>query len=200
MSDLDSRIVERMTRVIREHGLELLERYPNDLLVHDRNILERAAVDGAQIAWMVGHCHTHMVILGLHPDENQNVGYLTNLSSSDHFYLLKVKGDAFTMQEVGREAFARLSNTSVPYARKGVKDAFWLLRNGVRVGYVRVEWIGTLAAPRYKVTLTPVHGCSALDLSALYVWGSRALAEVARSLFTPGDIVLAESEKILQAA
>lgn len=200
MSDLVNRIIDRMSMIIQEHGLELLQRYPNDLLVHDRNVLERAAVNGAQIAWMVGHCHTHMVILGLHPKENQNVGYLAHIGNDDRFYLIKVSADTFTMKEVSRDDFAKLSNTSVRYAREGAKDAFWLTRNRCRVGYIQVEWIGTPQAPRYKVTLTPVAGCSALDLSALHLWGSWALTEVGRSLFTPGELILADPLRIQEAA
>lgn len=169
---------------ILRHKLELLQRYPRDLLVHDREMLVRAAVPGAKIAWMVGHCHTHLVVLGLHAEENGNVAYLTNLSNDDRFYLLEVSRDGKpTLKEVDRKEFAALSLTPVPYSREGDDRNFWLYRSGARIGHCSINMSWPQAGATAAAQITPVVGVSGGDHAALELWCSRACASLAQSLF-----------------
>ena len=114
---LVERIIEAAKAEIEKYALELLQRYPDDLLVHDRSALEIYAVGGARIGWMVGHSHTHLVPLGIHPGTNQEVTYLTNLANDDRFYeiVISSSGENFTMKEITREDFAGLARTPVRY-------------------------------------------------------------------------------------
>lgn len=112
-------ILTEMQSIVAKHGLNLMQTYPNDLLVHDRRMLEHFACNGASIAWMVGHCHTHIVNLGLHPDENEMVRYLTNLSSEDLFYLVKIFAGDVAFKEVDRKGFSELATTPAQYIKFG---------------------------------------------------------------------------------
>lgn len=182
--NLVNRLIDAMKQQIETYGLELLQRYPNDLLVHDRSVLERFATAGASIAWMVGHCHTHIVCLGLHQKENEMTAYLTNMGNDDRFYLIRIHtDDNFTFKEVDRKQFAALSNTPVSYSMDGVPEAFWLLRGNDRLGYCKVERTGTMQDLIHNVTITPVAGASALDIAALTMWSEKAAVKVAGSLF-----------------
>lgn len=181
--DMVLSIIDAMQDVIQKHGLQLLERYPSDLLVHDKAALEEYAVPGAMIAWMVGHSHTHIVLLGLHDDENKTVTYLTNMGNDDRFYVIKVHSGRFTMSEVSREQFAAMKSTHVPYARQGSVGNFWLVRGKERVGHIALQNIGTLHQAKVSATITPVAGINALDRSALGKWAQKSIVEMAGTLF-----------------
>jgi len=47
-----NKIIDAMLAEVARYKLELLQRYPNDLLVHDRISLERGAHAGAKFCWM----------------------------------------------------------------------------------------------------------------------------------------------------
>lgn len=182
MQQVDA-ILQAMLAQINLHSLELMTHYPNDLLIHDRAILERAAHRGALIAWMVGDCHTHINLLGIHPEENKCVTYYTNLSSKDHFYVLHVMAGSFTLKEVTREAFAKLDRTPIPYKRIGAADAFWLCRGDLKIGYCKLTREGDFQTRKYNIELSPVSGIDEIDKAALLTWASHAAVEVAHTLF-----------------
>ncbi len=57
---LVNQIIQSMQDIVVKHGLELMQHYPNDLLVHDKAHLMGMASPGAQFAWVVGDTHTHI--------------------------------------------------------------------------------------------------------------------------------------------
>jgi hypothetical protein len=190
-----------MQAVITIYRLEVLQRYPDDLLVHDKSMLERIAVPGATIAWMVGHSHTHLVAMGLHSVENLNVTYLTNLASEDKFFVLNIgQGHSIKMSEIDRQQFAALSNTSVPYERRGDSSNFWLYRQRSKLGHVAIEQIGPWQDRKCVATITPVTGISAHERAALAVWCSYAITELTGTLFARREIGWTEPIAIAQAA
>lgn len=194
-------VLNAMRRFIAKYKLEVMQRYRDDLLVHDRAMLERLAVPGARIAWMVGHCHTHMVALGFHPDENLHVQYLTNLANEDRFYVLNIgNGDRIQMQELDHQAFAGLSSTAVPYQRKGDASNFWLMRNNAKVGHVALEQTGHWQDRQITATLTPMAGISAHEIAALEIWAGYAVTELAGTLFIRSKLNWAEPIEVAQAA
>lgn len=169
-----------------------MQRYPNDLLVHDRAVLENAAHPGAFIAWMVGDSHTHIVSLGVHQKENACVTYLTNLASSDHFYTLRIHADRFELKEIGRKAFGKLNATPVPYQRTGTAESFWLCRHDTRIGHCKITRTGDYQSYKYTAEMSPMPAISALDKTALQHWASQAITEITQSLFTPCEFVFAD--------
>lgn len=197
--DVVSSIMDAMQDAIRKYGLELLERYPNDLLVHDKATLETFAVPGAKIAWMIGHSHTHIVTLGLHADENKTVTYLTNMGNDDRFYVIKVHPGRFTMGEVNREQFAAMESTQVPYTRRGSVENFWLVRGKDRMGHIALQNIGSLHERKVSATITPVAGIGALDRSALEMWAGKAIVEMAHTLFVQQELIWAKPVYLAQS-
>lgn len=190
------KINESMQALIRLHELEVLERYPTDVTVHDLAVLEWAAKPRAVIAWMVGHSHSHIVPLGLNPKENQDVIGMTNMASEDRFYVIKVgKVGDFTMKEIDRAGFADLSNTPVPYGREGGVTNFWLARKGNRVGHINLENTGDWQTKRYQAVITPIAGISELDQAALNLWCQNSVVEAAHTLFVSYEVVWAEAEE-----
>jgi hypothetical protein len=190
-------ILNAMQAVIAKHALEVLQRYPNDLLVHDKAILEKVAVPGAKIAWMVGHSHTHMVSLGFHKQEGMNVEGLINLANEDRFYVLNIcSGEKFTMTEVDRKDFSQLGNTPVHYEREGGVDNFWLLHHKNRVGHIGLKRVNSWI----EAKITPLMGITEHQLAALEIWCSCAIVELAGSLFVKSDVNWAEPLRLEQAA
>lgn len=191
--DVVQRLLGAMQSMIEKYGLEVLQRYPNDLLVHDRAILEQTAWPGAKIAWMVGHCHTHIVPLGLHPEENLVVTYLTNMSSEDRFFVFNIhRNDSFKMEELDRDGFAALSRSEVSYKNAGEITNFWLMRHKNKVGHISLKAVGTLNEPKVEVVITPASGTAELSRAALLTWASHSVRKWTQSLFTRTAFTWAE--------
>lgn len=191
-SQTDSLITVMRTE-IEKHGLELLQRYPNDLLVHDRAVLDWAAVPGMRIAWMVGHSHTHIVPLGLHDEETGMVSCLLNMGRDDRFYLIEVGPSGFVMKEVTRGAFEQLAKEQTRYAMAGSPEGFWLKRRDKSsVGTVEITRKGDWQNTVYRARISPVAGVAEIDKAALCVWCSHAIRKVAGTLFARSEITWAE--------
>lgn len=198
-TNLVNNIIEAMKVAIFSHSLDLLNTYPGDLLVHDRASLMTGAAEGATIAWVVGHSHTHLVHLGFNRKQNESVGYLTNLGSDDRFYVLKIgRDEKLTLREVERTAFAALSTTPILYERKGDVSAFWLYRGSSKLGYVALTRVGNPL--QVAATITPVDGLSDHAKAALLIWCEQACVEMAHSLFVHTEVTWADPIKLALAA
>ena len=192
-------ILNAMKAVITKFKLEVLQRYPDDLLLHDKAMLERFAVPDAQIAWMVGHSHTHLVALGFHPVENLNVRYLTNLANEDRFFVLNIgREHSFKLSEIDRTQFAALSNTQVHYERRGDSTNFWLYRGRVKLGHVALEQVGTWQSRKINAVITPIRGISEHEHAALGIWCSYAITALTGTLFVSSDIKWTEAIELAQ--
>lgn len=182
-----AKIVDLLLGVIIDGGFELLQRYPKDLLVHDRAMLEAAAFPGAKIAWMCGHSHTHMYPLGLHPLSNEGVTWVTNMADDDRFFLIKVgHGEQFSLTEMNRKNFEALQHTPIVFKPEGqsVTD-FWLTKHGKRIGYISTESTVGKNDRLIVVHLTPVAGITEHEKYVLELWGCNAASKKAGSLLTP---------------
>jgi hypothetical protein len=178
-------LIQQLQHIIASGRLELLDRYPNDLLVHDRLSFERFWAPGQRFGWMVGHSHTHVTALGLHPDENKSVTYVLNLSSTDRFFEITVGRDetTFRIEERGRDAYAALQRVPVDYRKVGVDNKFDVYRANNRVGHVTVEASGPYTERIYKAVLTPTCVANKADKAALHVWADHAARSIAGTLF-----------------
>jgi len=176
-------LIEAMTTLVHVHNFDLLKRYPSDLLVHDRNMLGEFACPGTRFAWVLGHAHTHLVTLGLHPDENNLVDCFTSLCSSDRFFVIHVRsGSTFNIEEVTREEFRLLKHTRVPYSVVGSTTEFTLCRES-RVGHASIKRTGAIGNVEYQVALTPYAGATAADIAALKLWASHRVRTAAGTFF-----------------
>jgi len=203
MSNLVDNIIAAMLAEIEKHGLELMQRYPDDLRLHDRRVIARNAVAGGKLAWVVGHSHTHLAVLGIHPDQNEHPTWLTNLANADRFYVLDISatGASFALKELSREAFRGLANTPIPYNRIGLADAFWLYKNKTRVGTCRTEFKGIVDGRRsYHAFLSVMEGTPKKDKVALENWAAYASNELAGSLFRDLDFTWEPAIELALAA
>lgn len=190
MSNLVDNIIAAMLAEIEKHGLELMQRYPDDLLQHDRRVIARNAVAGGKVAWVVGHSHTHLAVLGIHPDQNEHPAWLTYLANADRFYVLDISatGASFTLNELTREAFRGLATTPIPYNRVGPASAFWLYKNKTRVGTCRTKFKGIVNGRRsYHAFLSVMEGTPEKCKVALEAWAAYASNELASTLLRDLD-------------
>ena len=174
------KIIDVMQQEIVRHGFELMQRYPRDLLVHDRAILTQYAKPGAVIAWVIGHCHSQAVAVGIHQQEHSLLTALAKQSRSDQFYRLECAADTFELTHITRDDYLALSHTPIPYLATRNPKNFVLSRNGIAVGQCQIT------PPDYRVSkdrthtlaLTPTCSATALDLAALECYGRQALRKI----------------------
>lgn len=199
---LVTQIIQSMQDIVVKHGLDLMQRYPNDLLVHDKAHLMGMATPGAQFAWVVGDAHTHIVSLGLSKEENENVGYLTKLANKDKFYTIKINtGNRVVFTELDRKAFEALASTPVRYSMScGDFSNFWLMSGKNAIGHILVESVGTIQERKMLGHVRPVEGISLLDTVALKHWVGHAIIKTAGTLFIRSDTVWDEAIPQQQAA
>jgi hypothetical protein len=195
-------VIQSMQDIIVKHGLELMQHYPNDLLVHDKANLMLMATPGAQIAWVVGNMHTHIVNLGLSRQENEAVGYLTNLSSSDQFYLINISsGYRANFTKLSRDEFENLALTPVSYSMScGDYSDFWLMRSDTQIGRISVDVTGNYQERFFHGKVKPLEGITELDKVALQHWVNQAIIKISGTLFVRSDTVWEEVIPSRQAA
>lgn len=174
------KMIDAMQKEVERHGFELLQRYPRDLLVHDRAILAQYAKPGAIIAWVIGHCHSQAVAVGIHEMEHSLLTTLAKQSRTDQFYRLDCGNDHFKLTSITREDYLALCNTPIPYTATRNPKNFVLSRNGINVGHCQVT------PPDYRVSrdrihvleLTPTRNASPLDLAALECYGRQSIRKI----------------------
>jgi hypothetical protein len=181
---LSKRIVNAMTVEVDKYGLRLMQHYPDDLLVHDRKLLDQMAQPCAHLALVIGDTHTHIVAVGIHPRENESIDCLLALAATDRFYDIRIAADGatFDMREIGREAFSELRDIMPHYARHGETGDCWLVRDDTRIGQIRVQPAPPSSKVTFVYTLTPTREATPLDRYALEVWAGYDARAMAQSL------------------
>jgi hypothetical protein len=188
-------LIKTMVAEVKSNGLELLARYPDDLLVHDRRFLQEHLVEGVSIAWVVGHSHTHCALVGISDEQSDLIWHLSALSQDDVFYRIDIKSGKATLKKLSRDQFTDLSKIKPAYTAVLNWD-FEVKRNGKRVGFVQIEPHGSYQTRTYECTVSPDPDATAKDVVALTVWAKRAIARQHGSLFWSGNIVV-KTEKEL---
>lgn len=192
---LAEQMIALMLGQIELHGLEVLEHYPNDVHIHDRNTLNIHATNGMDMAWTVSDTSTHLVPLGLSLKKNEEVSYLMNLSSRQRFYRLSINNDTCCIKELTREAFAELGRVRVPYRLGAPKVADGLntiYRNDVKIGMIHLKDIGNWNSRAYEVTILPEKGLCLRDQIALQVFSERLPVDITGTLFVRTKVEWAE--------
>lgn len=174
------RIIEAMQAEVKKHGLDLMQHYPLDLTLHDKNQLLMEAVPGARFAWTVHDTSTNLSLLGVHPERNKEPTYLLNLSSRQKFYELKIREGGFALTEVSKKDYEALSRTPIPYRRIGEQKGFVLEERGRKIGSIGVKDVGNSL---FEVEILPEADASPLSLVALSAYAQRAPVEIAHTLF-----------------
>lgn len=197
---LVDRVIEALLAEINKYDLEVMSRYPNDLLIHDRNMLMMNAVPGARLAWTVYENSTRMIPLGLTKQQNEEVTYGTNTSSRQRFYELTIGYGSFKLKEVFLKDFEALCRVPVPYRKEGANECFSLMKGDFRIGVVRYTDVGNYNSRKYEVEVTPVASLSAIDTVALSAWADRGAVDLAHTLFVRTHTTWNDSEAKVLAA
>lgn len=183
-----AKIYAAMLKQIAKHQFQVVQRYPRDLECDYRKLCA-VAHPGAQIAWVVGHSHTHLVVLGLEAEQNELVESLVTLSSTDRYYLIKVGASEVSITERTRADFAQLVSTKIPYTSSGGNYAFTIRKEGHPLVDCAMERTGTYDRVLYKVKISQRTQITPLDRVAIEYWCHRAVATCSGSLFTKRDLM-----------
>lgn len=186
-----------MLAKIEENNFTVHKVYPVDLIC-DRAHLERHANVGASIAWVVGDTHTHIISLGLEPEQNELVHCFTHLSSKDKYYLIQIGHGSYTFKELNREKFGALSTTKIPYRKVGTSQDFTLYKGATRIAHCVTQRTGRYDNLVFNVSVTPTDMMSALDRSATEFWCNRNVSEAGGSIFNKREIVWNEAGHLTQ--
>lgn len=176
-----------MLAIIDKHQFQVAKLYPVDLIC-DRSRLEVSAAAGASIAWCVGDTHTHIVFLGLEPENNEMVHCFTNLSSRDKFYLIKLGHGDYSFKELDRKQFANLATTKIPYRMIGTGSDFTLYKDSRRLAHCVTERHGSYENTVFKAQITGFDSLSTLDQYAVELWCNRKISEASGSVFSKREL------------
>lgn len=179
-------IINAMLSLVDKHGLTLMKRYPRDLLVHDRAVLERIAVPGGSAAWLVGHSHTHLVPLGIHRESSALLGHLKGIiDRDDRFYRIDFgRGqEGFSFHEIDRDQFIAMQSRPIAYQRTGYGPDFKLYSGERYVGHCDIKCTDR-RTHQYEAHITPALDASKLDRAALYEWVGQEVVAHGGTLFS----------------
>ncbi|MCE2722066.1 MAG: hypothetical protein LW865_02090 [Betaproteobacteria bacterium] len=163
-------MIRQMVDVVNQNGFLLLQRYPDDLMVHDRAYLTRFARPGMVFAWCVGDSHSHLTIVGLTKSDTELVSALTGLGSKDRFFRIRCSADGAMFDALSREEFARLATTPVPYQVKNTTDGIALWRDEELVGTALIRRLTPepqCTNATYEAIIRPAAAVSEVELAAL---------------------------------
>lgn len=196
---LVNNLIIAMEAQVKHHGLNLMNSYPNDLLIHDRNALNVIASPGARIGWMVGDRHTHLVSIGIHPEDNDMLPTLTNLCNSDKFYFIdinRMEAGGFLMKQVSRDDFKKPWNEKCNFSRSGEKFNFVVNHGKDVIGSVDIDIAGNMESRVFVCNVHPVSGITQLERTALHVWASKGVNHAAGTLFNRSELHWNEAKMV----
>lgn len=181
-------IINYLKAFIERNNLEVLSRYPNDLLVHDRNQFTKLAAPGMRFGWKADHSSTHLITIGVHLKEMELIPTLAGLTSASKYleiFIPYVGPVCYT--EHTSETFAQLANKEVPFRMVGEPSDFMVYRGARRLGRIVLENKGYFndSTPRTfeaNIYEDPTDG-SAKDIPVLRIWAEHAITTCAGTLF-----------------
>lgn len=189
-------VVEILRNKVKECGLTLLDHYPADLETHDRKTIEMFLLNGFSVAWCVGNYHTHCFPLGIHPEDNLCVTYVTQLSGSDCYFALRYdkKAEKLSVIAKSREQFNALQSTPVAFKRVGQADSFLLTRGNRELAQVnlRRKHSGTYG---YNATIVRVDS-KPNEVPVIERWAFRSAVELGHTLFMGIDVTWKERVRV----
>jgi hypothetical protein len=185
--------LRQMVDVVKQHRLELLQRYPDDLMISDLGYLKRYARPGVVFAWCVGDCHSHLTMLGFTKADTELVSALTNLANNDRFFRIRCLSDDVVLDALSREQFSALATTPVPYQVKNTTEGITFWRHDEPIGAALIRRL--LPEPQqsnasYEAIITPKYGVTEVDLAAFEAATCRRIHELG-SLFAFYNITVA---------
>ncbi len=188
-------LIDKMVDLVKQKGLELMSRYPADLLVHDRRFLQENLVEGVTIAWVVGHSHTHCALVGISEEQSDLIWHLSSLNESDVYCRIDVRNCKAAVKELSRQQFTDLSKIKPAYSARF--DWQFDVRHGSDlIGHVHIEPKGSFENRSYEITVSPKSNASAKDLVGLQQLAKRGAARQHGSLFWRGEIIVKSDKEL----
>ena len=195
-----NRIDAAMEKIISDNGFGVTQRYPKDRVL-DLEIIRSVENSAAQIGWCVGDSHTHIVILGVHPENNEMVDCFTKLSSTDKFYRLSLTGsEDFKLTEVSRAEFSALKSTPIAYSKRAALDQldFAFFKHDKPIANVNIRSTGTFANRQFEVTFEPLEYMTAIDKRAAEAWANKTICAHIHSLWFSWELVWKNVQPVCQ--
>lgn len=178
------KIIEAMSKLAANQIGKLMKRYPDDVAVHDRRILDELENAVCEIAWVVGDSHTHMAVLGVSEEQNQMVNCFAWLANDDAYFRLSLlANNQFRLTALDRAAFEKLSSTKIEFLRAGNNHNFTLLKNALPIAAVSIESKGNWETRSFKIQIRPISDLSAFDRHAILEWTRWSIGQATGSLF-----------------
>lgn len=178
------RLIAAMISLVHSHGFQLMETYPNDLLIHDRNVLEKYEGHSGILGWCLGDTHTHICTLGIHPNENEAVSHLLNLGSKDLFYKIVLNGsEDFKIVEQTPEQFKNLMHIPIPYTCFGSELSFHCSYKEAPIVQCIIEIKGSFRDRMYVAHLKALKPLSIVEKMAAEYFAYHAIRTHSGTIF-----------------
>lgn len=182
------RLIAAMISLVQSHGFQLMQTYPNDLLIHDRRVLEKFEGHSGVLAWCLGDTHTHMCALGIHPDENIAVTYYLNLGSRDRFYKIVLNGsEDFKIVEQTPEQFRNLQQTKISYTKAGDDLSFTCSYKDTPIAQCHITIHGSFRERNYVAQMKALKPLSIVDKMSVEYFAYHAIRNYSGTLFFKAD-------------
>ncbi|MDA8153170.1 MAG: hypothetical protein M0003_10740 [Acidithiobacillus sp.] len=183
-NDQHREIVDRMIDVIKDVGLEILQRHPTDVVVYDRQRLVQIAYPGAQLLWMVSNSASHLFLLGVHPDENKGAKEATTFGMDFICHIQVCKKVKFS--PLTPDNAAVLCDRSVPeYTASYISGgAVEVHHHGQKIATMEI----TTSHGQAPVTIIPESTITTTERCAIQLWAEKYQTNYADSIFAKGEI------------
>jgi hypothetical protein len=131
-------VVQKLLDIIKHHKLEVMEHYPNDVLVCDAEMLEKAWFPGARIAWAASTSSTQLIVLNTGSKSTREMLQAIGSYSMSYkvWYLLSNVGGKVVAKELTAEQFATLEDDSTLTTKQIERGRYQILENGAPVAGV----------------------------------------------------------------
>lgn len=153
--------------------------------MHDKRVLADLGEASATLGWCVGDSHTHIVILGLHPDENDVIDYLSKLSRNDKLYKIVLTGkEDFKLTQLDNSQFLELKLTKVPFSKQGDALNFRLFKDQKPIFDIAITVTGGYQTRKFSIEYQPLTTTSLVfDKVAAEYWAFNSIKTYTNSLF-----------------
>jgi hypothetical protein len=140
-----------------------------------------------------GQYHTHIVFLGLEPENNEMVHCFTNLSAGDKFYLIKIGQSDYSFQGGGSQAVRRPRQYQNPVPHAGYGERFHAVQRFMSSCSLRHQRHGSYENVVFKSKITAFESLHKLDRYAVELWCNRKISEASGSVFSKRELDWQES-------
>lgn len=189
MNTCAQQAIDAMRSIVSRHSIEITKHYPEDLEC-DADHLSKRCCPGLSFGWCIGHYHSHLVLLGLHPSASDTLS-LSRLSSEDLYWHFTFSGTGrMRVRQLSRETFGQLGrNTPIPYRSRALNAQTFALQNDNKsVAEITLRSVGSVCRPVVDASIVHLPNASEKDSVAAVVWAHREAARLVGTLFVRTNV------------